>query len=307
MGRIAEALKRAQQERARRRESESDGPGAGPADASPVCGGAHRDKGPARGDRDDVLSRASMLSAPPAKPFIVSSSPILPECIDPRVVVLHDARSVFAERYRSARTRLLTANPDGSTRVFAITSSLPKEGKTVTTANLAFSLAELRHLRVAMLDFDFRRRGLSRLCQVADKPGVAEVLRGEKTLAEVCLPAVRANLHLVPTGDPREASPSELLVGERVAALMKEISERFHYALIDTPPTSTVADIGLIGPLCHAAVIVVRMGRTPEPLLRQCAQLLQANHVLIAGAILAGECDELMVGSDNRDYGNNPP
>ena len=218
------------------------------------------------------------------------------------MVALHDPTSGIAEKYRSVRTRLLTSNPGGGARVFAVTSSLGQEGKTVTTANMGFSLAELRHLRVAIIDLDFRQRGLSRLCRVEDKPGMVEVLRGDKQLADVCLPLVSSNLYFVPTGNAGQASPSELLAGNRVRSIFKELADRFHYSLIDTPPVNTAADIGLIAPLCHSVLIVVRMGRTPEPLLRRCVKTLQANHVAIGGCILAGYCEKTMACSEPHDY-----
>jgi capsular exopolysaccharide synthesis family protein len=308
MGRIAEALKRAQQERARRTVG---GPGAlippagspGEAPVQPPDGGGTGTPGwkPAA-NQAAAASLAQFLAPPVAQPFFVSAPPVVPDEVGPEVVVFHDPGSPIAERYRSARTRLLTGNPGGGARVFAITSSLPREGKTVTTANLGFSLAEMRHLRVALIDCDFRRQGLSTLFHVKDKPGVAEVIRGERTLADVCVPVVRDNLFLVPTGNPGSSSPSELLAGASAVAAFREINERFHYGLIDTPPTDTAADIGLIAPLCHSIVIVIRMSRTPEHLLRRCVRMLQANHVEIAGSILVGYSEKTMGYTDTHDY-----
>lgn len=300
MGRIAEALKRAQQERARRA---SEPPAEGAAVALETGGDESPEvpAQPATGAAE--LFSPSLFVAPPSpQPFCVTTPPITPDRVDPRVVALHDSASTIAERYRSARTRLLTGNPEGGARVFAVTSSLPKEGKTVTTANLGFSLSELRHLRVAIIDGDFRQRGLSRLFGVQDQPGLAEVIRGEKALADVCLPVVRSNLYLVPSGNVQNMSPSELLASPLVTAAFKEINDRFHYGLIDAPPTNTVADIGLIAPLCHSVVIVIRLSRTPEPLLRRCVRMLQANHVAIAGSILVGYCEKTMASTDTHDY-----
>jgi capsular exopolysaccharide synthesis family protein len=216
--------------------------------------------------------------------------------------MLHDPASAVSERYRSARTRLLTGHADGGSRIFAVTSSQPREGKTITTGNLGFSLAELRHLRVAVIDCDFRRQGLSDSFGARGRPGLAEVIRGEKSLADICVPVVRENLYLLPAGNLRKMTPSELLTGVSAANVFREINDRFHYGLIDTPPTSTVADIGLIAPLCHSVVIVIRMGKTPEHLLRRCVRMLQANHVAIAGSILVGYCEKTMADTDTHDY-----
>lgn len=282
MGRIAEALKRAEQERAWHLENEA--PGA--SQAAPVPGASPTDT--------HVLAEADTIAPAPetSRPFLTNAAPIPPESVHRAVVALHDPDNPATERFRAARTRLLTSNPGGGSRLHAVTSSAPGEGKTVTAANLAFTLAELRHLRVALIDLDFRQRGLDRLLGVNGKPGVAEVLRGEHTLSEVCIPLVRPNLHYVPAGDPGNVTPSELLSSRRISALFREINERFHYGLIDTPPSDTVADAGLIAPLCHSALFVIRMSVTPEPLVRRCVRMLQANGVLIAGSILVGDCDD---------------
>lgn len=299
MGRIAEALKRAEQERARHLDQ---GPGQDPSDCaqpeslSEDCATALLDGDAAADDSPEPVHR----------PFVVHAQPIVPEAVDRRVVAFHNPSCTIAERYRSVRTRLLTANPGGSPRLHAVTSSMPREGKTVTTANLAYCMAELRHLRVALVDLDLRQRGLSRLFGVAGQPGMAEVLRGERTLADVCIPAVRANLHLIPAGDLGGQCPSELLTGERVRSVFREISARFHYGLVDTPAANTVADLGLIAPLCHSVVLVIRMNRTPEPLVRRCVKMLQANGTAIVGSILAGYSEETLASSDAPEFGLGP-
>ncbi len=302
MGRISDALKRAQRERAKRTHQEPSVATLAEETAAAVVA-----KIASAGSTSAAAQGPAPLPIvePPAttNPFVVTAPPVLPDAIDPRVVALHDSTSPIAEKYRSVRTRLLTGS-GGATRAFAITSSAPREGKTVTAANLAFSLAELKHLRVAMVDLDLRYGGLSRLLGVRERPGMSEVLRGEKSLADVCLPVVRGNLYLLPAGDRGSFNPSELLSGSRAGAVFKEINDRFHYSLIDTPPVSTVADIGLIAPLCHSVLIVIRMNRTPEPLLRRSVKMLQANHVPITGCILAGYSEaSLYAEQDYEDTG----
>ncbi|MBP7937178.1 MAG: CpsD/CapB family tyrosine-protein kinase [Phycisphaerae bacterium] len=314
MGRIADALKRAQLERARHTMA-----GGVVVEETP---GSRFAGAPAGADPRDSLVAASFTSTPfsslltppepsatpmainpPPRPAFTATLPPIPrEDIHAEVLAFHDPASPITEKYRSVRTRLLTSNPGGSTRVYSITSAASGEGKTITAANLGFSLAELRHLRVAIVDLNFRNRGLSRLFQCDKQPGIADVLRGEKTLAEVCAPMPRPNLHFIGAGDCGTSGPSDLLSGGRVAEAFREIGERFHYTLVDTPPISAFADIGLIAPLCHYALIVIRMNKTPEPLLRRCVKLLQANHIAIAGSILTGYTEEAMSCGENQDY-----
>lgn len=305
MGRIAEALKRAQQERQQQ------------LSAHPLPDWQRSGisfKADESRSNDFVRSHAAAttlniptsLSQSPSLQAVGSTvAPIPVDHIGPDVVMLHDANCEIAEKYRSVRTRLITANPGGNSRIYAVTSILPHEGRTTTTANLGFCLAELRHVRVAMIDLDFRQCGLSAACQANDAPGIAEVLRGEKTLSQICTPVVRNNLHLIPAGQLGTDSPSDLLAGDRLSRLFREINERFHYAFVDTPAIHKVADMGLIGPLCHSILMVIRMNRTPEPLLRRCVKMLQANQLTIAGCILAGYEEHAMLAGDGQEYGAN--
>ena len=286
MGRIAEALKRAQAERAQLLKGGAEAGAVACADAPPEEGA------PATQAAEVLGSIVGQPLGDAARPFPITAAAIGPQEIGPEVLVLHQPASAISEKYRSIRTRLLTASSGTGMHLLGVTSAAPKEGKTISVANLAFSLAELRHLRVLMLDLDLRQHGLSSLVGAADEPGICEVLRGERTLAEVCQPVVRPNLYVVTAGDPRGCSPSELLAGPTPSEVFKQIQERFQYTLIDTP-AATVADIGLIAPLCHAVLMVIRMNSTPEPLIRRSVQMLQANRVPIAGCILAGCRDEI--------------
>lgn len=301
MGRIAEALKRAQRERHQRASGQGcdlGAPDRATGDPGMDAPWLRESESHSTGSREgSILDALVMPKLPSMRGPILDS-----DAVPAEVVMFHDPRSAIAEKYRSARTRLLTSNPTGSARSYAVTSSQPKEGKTVTTANLGFSLAELKQLRVAMVDLDFRQRGLTTLFKTQDRPGMAEVLRGEKTLAEVALRVSRDNLLFIPAGAVVESGIAELISGTHVAAIFRELNERFHYTLIDTPPVNTVSDIGLIAPLCHSVVMVIRMNRTPEPLLKRSIKQLKANHVNIAGCILAGYDDATMGYTDPHDY-----
>lgn len=314
MGRIADALKRAQIERARRTTA------GGTALEEPLglrTTGAPISAGPRESLATGAFASApsalinmpaerptdSAATSPPPRPAFIAALPPVPrENITAEILAFHDPASSITEKYRSIRTRLLTSNPGGGTRVYSITSAVSGEGKTITTANLGFSLAELRHLRVAIVDLNFRNRGLTRLFRSEQQPGIADVLRGEKSLSEVCAPMPRPNLHFIGAGSCGTSGPSDLLSGGRMAEVFREIGERFHYTLVDTPPIDAFADIGLIAPLCHYALIVIRMNKTPEPLLRRCVKLLQANHIAIAGSILTGYTEKTMSCGENQDY-----
>ncbi len=291
MGRIAEALRRAQQERSRRLSEEATPDPCESSSREPSPGGA-------RTAADDILPEPPEV----VQPFVTHSPPLTPEMIGAQVEALHHPSSAIAERYRAVRTRLISANPTGNPRVLAVASSIAGEGKTVTAANLGFSLAELRQLRVLLIDLDFRTRGLSRLFGAADSPGVAELLRGEAKLVEVSRPLVRSNCLFVPAGDPKESSATDLLGSSAATAMFRQVQERFDYTLLDTPPVETSADIGLIGPLCHAVLMVIRMNHTPESLLCRSVRQLQASQIPVAGCILTGYSESALNFNETHEY-----
>jgi Mrp family chromosome partitioning ATPase len=284
MGRIAEALKRAQQQRQQRiahavRHLETasgelwpdDSPEVG-STTLPECGGA--------------------TELPAGETLDTEREPIPPDRLARDLIMGHEQQGELSEQYRSLRTRLLTANTNGRSRIHAVVSTCSGEGRSVTVANLGLCLAELKHLRVAVVDLDFRRTGLSRGIGLAQNPGIAEVVRGERTLMEVCVPVVRHNLHAVPAGNLDGETPGALLGSERLRPVFRELAQRFHYVLVDTPPIRDTADTGLIAPLSHSALLVVQMNHTPEPWIRRSVKTLQSNQIAIEGCILTGWQDE---------------
>jgi len=297
MGRIAEALKRAQQESMLKIETGSTATAIAEHIVSAPRTSIERNL-----SEPEVIHKPSMFNPPPPTPFPLENDLIPIDHVGSSIIACHQPNTKMVEKYRSIRTRLLTNNRSGKPRIYAVTSSSPHEGKTVSTANLGFVLAELKQRRIIMVDADFRKKGLSQLFKIEEQPGLAEVLRGDVKLAEVCHPVVKNNLYLIPAGQLNEDSPSELLAGPRAAHLYKEIKDRFNYGLIDTPPVNSAADIGLIGPMCHSVIIIIRMHRTPEHWLKRCVKMLQANHIPIEGCILAGYCDETMGYNDTHDY-----
>lgn len=204
------------------------------------------------------------------------------------VVSYHDKAAEITEEYRSLRARLTALNTTGENQVIAITSSIPKEGKSVTTMNLAWVISEIKHFRVLMIDGDFRRSSLASMMGISEYPGLADLLRGEASLQDVIRPTPVPNLHVIPAGTTQEFNAAELLSTQKTSAIISECKKRYQYSIIDTPPASTVSDASVIGPLCTGVLFIVRMGTTPEPIAKSTIRLLQSNNVNILGSILAG-------------------
>ncbi len=272
MGRIAEALKKAEAER-RRRLAEHGG---GTALLDP----------PATADDDAPSAEVDVVT-----PIEAEAPRIVEEGIHESVMPFYDRSSIIAEQYRSLRTRLLTQNPQNDHRVLAVTSAIPREGKSVTTANMGVILSEIRHFKVVCVDGDFRRSRLGYLLDAKDGPGFADLLKGDADYDEVVRPTAIPNLYVVGAGETSGRSAAELLSSQRSGAVIRRLQSDFHYTLIDTPPATTVTDVGIIGQMCNGVIMIIRMNFTPEPLARRAVRLLKVNKVPVLGCLLIGQDD----------------
>lgn len=286
MGRIAEALKKAQEERSHRLRvgGGSDIGGATLTPDSP--GGMRRRESLAPSARLGGGIRY-MVSAGQGTDASVSMGPRPAWDVHPNVVAVYDRSCAITEQYRAVRTWLLRRNTAGRHECIAITSSIPREGKSVTTANLAVVMSEVRHMNVLAMDCDLRQGSLAKLFKVPDSPGLADVLAGEASLEEAIAATPYGNLSYLPAGVCRGPNPAELLNSKTAARVFEEIRERFHFTLVDTPPVRRLSDVGVIGALCTGIVMIVRMNKTASHLVRQSLHWLEANNLDVIGCIAA--------------------
>ncbi|NOT00948.1 MAG: CpsD/CapB family tyrosine-protein kinase [Phycisphaerales bacterium] len=328
MGRIAEALARAERERGTGGFAPERRGGRGVATRGPACaesrfGGDRGVELETEGKRDGdggtdqgALREAYPMSAainrwsewygaagetePRVDENATTSKSAPVAGMSPQVVTYYDRSSLASEQYRSLRTRLLSQNPYQERRMWAVTSAVPKEGKSLTTVNLAFSLAEIRHLRVLIVDCDFRHSSLAKMVNAPNEPGLADMLQDRATYDEIILPTPVPNLFFAPAGRTHGRSAPELLSTPTARATFARFQREFHYTIVDTPPAATVADVGIIGQMTSGVLFVVRMHRTPEPLAKRAVKHLLNNSVPIVGAVVVGDDDP--TGGYGRPY-----
>ena len=229
----------------------------------------------------------SVARAPERLPLDPTIQAWAPERVDPVIVAFHDRYSAVCEQYRSVRARLLAMNTSRVPQVLAITSAIPEEGKSVSTANLGLIMGEGGEHRILIVDADFRRTSLARMLGVPSTPGFADVIRGECTLAEALHATPFPNLKILPAGKVADKSYGELLGHPGTKTVLDGLRAMFDYTFVDTPPVATVSDVCLIAPHCDGVLLVVQMCRTPEPTVQQAVRTLQASNVRIIGTLLS--------------------
>ena len=201
-----------------------------------------------------------------------------------RLVLRQDDSSQAAlEAYRGLRTRLMRAQVKSGLRTIAITSTLPGEGKTLTTMNLGLCYEQLPQQRVLVIDGDLRTCGLTRMLDNPGTPGLAEVLTGQATLDEAIVATDQRNLFVLPAGTV-SSSPPELFTGPRWQEFLGQCGESFKAILIDTPPILPLADFELISSACDGVVLVVRAHYVRREMLQKTVKALDPQKFL--GVIL---------------------
>jgi len=183
------------------------------------------------------------------------------------------------EAYRGLRTRLMHAQSKSGLRSIVITSSLPGEGKTLTTMNLGLCYAQLPEQRVLVIDGDMRTRGITSMLDHPSSPGLAEILSGDVGPDEAIVATNQKNLFILPAGSI-SSPPPELFTGTRWQEFLGHCGEMFKVILIDAPPIRPLADFELISAGCDGIVMVVRAHHGQRETLRKTASTLDKRKLV---------------------------
>jgi len=194
-----------------------------------------------------------------------------------------EPRSAFAEAFRALRTSV-EQSTHGPAQVLAITSALPKEGKTVTAVCLAQTYA-MSGASTVLVDCDEARFGVSRMLQLSKgHPGLLEVMKGERDLDEALVNS-EAGLSVLPihkADDPAEA----LVSGEEFDAVIAELRKRFDRIVLDLPPILPVAAARNVAAKADVAVILLRWRKTAAAAAMSALHQMPADRINVAGVVL---------------------
>jgi succinoglycan biosynthesis transport protein ExoP len=192
--------------------------------------------------------------------------------------------SRLAESYRSIRTALLLSSADHPVKTIAVTSALPGEGKTVSAANLAITLAQSGKT-VVVVDADLRRPRQHRLFKVKNTYGLTTYLTDSVELKKVIKSTDIPNLFLVNSG-PIPPNPAELLGSDKMARFIKMMGEECDYLLFDLPPMLEISDALVLGAKVDGVVLVVWGDKTSREALKKVREKLDMLKVRTLGVII---------------------
>jgi protein-tyrosine kinase len=281
MSRIHEALKKAEQERAAIATAETE---VGPLQAeSPAAVPVRNDEVPI--ESRDILSR-TVLAAPGPGEYLRFDD-LRARCAHPlwhldsnvNVFVNPDSGARGAEQFRTLRSRLYQMRSNQPLRTLLVTSSIPTEGKTFVTNNLAQAIIRQPDRRALIIDADLRRSRLHVPLGAPLSPGLTDYLRGTADIISIIQQGQEGNLCFIPGGD-EVTNPSELLANGRMKVLLNRLAPLFDWIILDSPPCLLVADASILADFCDGVLLVTRAGVTPAATAQRACQELRGRNVV---------------------------
>lgn len=174
-------------------------------------------------------------------------------------LVLKEPASVFAEQHRTLRTAITLSSPGKSPKNILISSTGPEEGKTVTSVNLALSMAQSEY-EVLLVDSDLRRPRIHKIFGLDNSKGLSTFLSGASD-DDILLNGPVNNMKIIPAG-PIPPNPSELLSSSVIKDFIGILNEKFDIIIWDSPPLLTVSDSIILSNILDGTILVVWAGRT---------------------------------------------
>lgn len=201
-----------------------------------------------------------------------------------------DPKSHVSELFRTLRTNIQFMNSNKGLNSLLVTSTLPGEGKTWVSSNLAIAFAQADK-KVVLIDADMRKCCLHTLFKVAPCPGLSNYLSGVndnkfevQDLANYIRVTKVPNLYLLPSGNV-PPNPSELLVTQKMVDLLNELKTEFDLIVIDGTPSKLVTDAVILSRLVDSTIIVTGHNMTKKDDLAKVVRDIKNVGGNIAGVV----------------------
>lgn len=190
------------------------------------------------------------------------------------------------EQYKLLRTNLsFTLPEDTKCPIIGVTSSMRGEGKSTTSVNIAYVLAESGK-RVMLLDGDLRIPSVAKKLNIESSPGLTDFLIRYKEMdVESFKSDLLDTLYIMPSG-ALPPNPSELLGSAKMERRLKYLAEQFDYIILDLPPVNLVSDALAVSKYLNGLILVVREEYAQKKDLEACIQQLKIGGVKVLGFVL---------------------
>ena len=203
-----------------------------------------------------------------------------------------DPKSPVSEIFRTLRTNIQFMNSQKSLKTVLVTSTMPGEGKSWVSSNLAITFAQAGK-KVALVDADMRKGRLHTMFQVENIPGLSNYLSGidevgaagNKGIVHYIKPTITDNLFLITSGNI-PPNPSELLASEKTLNMLDKLKEIFDIVILDGTPGLIVTDALILSRIVDTTIIVTAHKSTKKDNLEKVKKDIENVGGKIAGVVI---------------------
>lgn len=199
-------------------------------------------------------------------------------------IVLDNLDKHSVEAFRAIHSTLKLNEESRNAKVILTTSTIPSEGKSFVSTNLAFTFASHGE-RTLVLDCDLRMPNVGKSLDIANRKGLLQVLEGSEQLDNVIIRDFSPGLDVLVTGG-RSKNPTQVLSSEQFENLLHELRNRYDKIMIDCPPLAPVSDALNILSLVDGVIYVVRFNMVKRKTAGINVRRLRESNVPILGAVL---------------------
>jgi polysaccharide biosynthesis transport protein len=205
---------------------------------------------------------------------------------DKAQIVVNNADRQVSEAFLTLHSSLRLRDESKDAKVILTTSTIPGEGKSFTTTNLALTYAAHGD-KVCIIDCDLRKPNIHKSFRMENLKGVIDVCLGSASLDDVILKNVHPNLDVIPTGG-RAKNPTQILNNKSFEVMISDLRKRYDRVFIDTPPLAAVSDAFVVLPLVDGSIFTIFFNKVRRKAAQAAARKLLESNVTCFGAVLNG-------------------
>lgn len=205
---------------------------------------------------------------------------------DKAQIVVNNADRQVAEAFLALHSSLRLKDESKNAKCILVTSTIPGEGKSFTTTNLALTFAAHGE-KVVIIDCDLRKPNIHKSFRLENLKGVIDVSSGKATIDDVVVRNVHPNLDVMPAGG-RAKNPTQILNSKGFEILVSDLKKRYDRVFIDTPPLAAVSDALIVLPLVDGSIFTIFFNKVRRKAAQFAAKKLLEANVPNFGAVLNG-------------------
>lgn len=228
---------------------------------------------------EDVEKRLGMT--------VLGILPLLKQVTEDRALKTHfveNGKSNYSESIRTIRTGVMLSGLDNPHKIILVTSSVPSEGKSSLSCNLAMAVGQME--KVLLIDADMRRPTIGRTFGFNPAtPGLSNLVAGTETL-EQCINSLDGTGIDVMTSGIVPPNPLELLSSKKFEQILISLSEKYDRVIIDSAPTQAVSDSIMLSRYASAVIYVVKSDETPYHVAEQGIKRMHEVKAPLLGVVL---------------------